>query len=44
VTSNKARRVLGWQHKVRFRELIERMVHADEADVSAALAGRAPRV
>jgi hypothetical protein len=27
---------------VRFRELIEMMVRSDEADVRAALAGRAP--
>src|SRR5262249_60127261 len=39
----KARRVLGWQPKVSFRALIQMMVRADEADVRAALAGRAPK-
>jgi GDPmannose 4,6-dehydratase len=39
----KAERVLGWTPKVRFRQLIEAMVRADEADVRASLAGRAPR-
>jgi GDPmannose 4,6-dehydratase len=38
----KARAALGWRPKVAFRELIEMMVHADEADVRNALAGRAP--
>jgi GDPmannose 4,6-dehydratase len=33
---------LGWKPRVRFRELIEMMVRSDEADVRAALAGRAP--
>ncbi len=40
--ASKAERVLGWKPKVRFRELIEMMVKADEADVNAALSGRAP--
>ena len=38
----KARRVLGWKPKVGFRQLVEMMVRADEADVRAALAGRVP--
>jgi GDPmannose 4,6-dehydratase len=40
--AGKARGALGWQPKVRFHELIEMMVRADEADVRATLAGRAP--
>lgn len=39
----KAERVLGWKPTVRFQELIEMMVRADEEDVRASLAGRAPR-
>src|SRR5580704_1485611 len=42
--ASKARAALGWQPKVHFRELIERMVRADEADVRSTLEGRAPRV
>jgi GDPmannose 4,6-dehydratase len=42
--ASKARRVLGWKPKVHFRELIEMMVRADEADVRATLAGRTPKV
>ena len=38
----KAKRVLGWQPRVRFKELIEMMVRADEEDVRCSLAGRAP--
>jgi GDPmannose 4,6-dehydratase len=38
----KARRVLGWQPRVRFQELVQMMVRADEEDVRASLAGRAP--
>jgi GDPmannose 4,6-dehydratase len=38
----KARRVLGWEPRVRFKQLIEIMVRADEEDVRSALAGRAP--
>jgi GDPmannose 4,6-dehydratase len=38
----KARRVLGWKPKIGFRQLVEMMVRADEADVRAALAGRVP--
>jgi GDPmannose 4,6-dehydratase len=41
--ASKARDKLGWKPKVRFRELIEMMVKSDEADVRAALAGRAPQ-
>jgi GDPmannose 4,6-dehydratase len=41
--ASKARKALGWKPKVGFRELIEMMVKADEADVRGALAGRAPR-
>jgi GDPmannose 4,6-dehydratase len=42
--ASKARRALGWEPKVRFRELIEMMVRADEEDVRASLAGRAPSI
>ncbi|MES1207170.1 MAG: GDP-mannose 4,6-dehydratase [Pseudomonadota bacterium] len=38
----KARRILGWEPRVRFKELIEMMVRSDEEDVRSALAGRAP--
>ncbi len=38
----KARRLLDWEPRVRFKELIEMMVRADEEDVRSALAGRAP--
>jgi GDPmannose 4,6-dehydratase len=38
----KARKQLGWEPKVRFKQLIEMMVRADEEDVRSALAGRAP--
>lgn len=38
----KARKELGWEPRVRFKELIEMMVRADEEDVRSALAGRAP--
>ena len=38
----KARRELGWEPKIRFKELIEMMVRSDEEDVRSALAGRAP--
>jgi GDPmannose 4,6-dehydratase len=41
--ASKARDKLGWKPRVGFRELIERMVRADEEDVRLALAGRAPR-
>ena len=40
--AGKARRVLGWQPKVGFHELVKMMVRADETDVRSALAGRAP--
>jgi GDPmannose 4,6-dehydratase len=40
--ASKARDKLGWKPKVGFRELVEMMVRADEADVRGALAGRAP--
>jgi len=40
--ASKAAATLGWNPRVRFRELIEMMVRSDEADVRAALAGRAP--
>ncbi|HMG56330.1 MAG TPA: GDP-mannose 4,6-dehydratase [Kofleriaceae bacterium] len=40
--ASKARNKLGWKPKVGFRELVEMMVRADEADVRGALAGRAP--
>jgi GDPmannose 4,6-dehydratase len=41
---SKARAKLGWQPKVKFAELIRRMVVADEEDVRSALAGRAPQM
>jgi GDPmannose 4,6-dehydratase len=41
---SKARDKLGWTPKVKFRQLIEMMVRADEEDVRTALAGRAPHV
>jgi GDPmannose 4,6-dehydratase len=41
--ASKARAKLGWKPKVGFRELVEMMVRADEADVRAALTGRAPK-
>jgi GDPmannose 4,6-dehydratase len=40
--SGKARTKLGWQPRVRFKELIEMMVKSDEADVRATLQGRKP--
>ena len=40
----KARAKLGWKPKLGFRELIEKMVRADEEDVRTTLAGRSPRV
>ena len=42
--ASKAREVLGWQPRVAFRELIEGMARADDADVRATLGGRAPIV
>ncbi len=42
--ASKARDQLGWTPKVTFRELITRMVTADEEDVRGALAGRAPQM
>lgn len=42
--ASKALAKLGWKPKVRFRELIEMMVRADEADVRSSLQGRAPSV
>jgi GDPmannose 4,6-dehydratase len=41
--ASKARAVLGWKPKVGFRELVERMVRADDEDVRGTLAGRTPR-
>ena len=40
--ASKARRVLGWEPRVRFRELITMMVRADEEDIRLSLQGRAP--
>lgn len=40
--ATKAKKTLGWDPKVRFRELIEMMVRADEEDLRSSLAGRAP--
>jgi len=42
--ATKARTILGWRPKVTFKELISRMVRADEEDVRSALAGRAPNM
>ncbi|HEY5944424.1 MAG TPA: GDP-mannose 4,6-dehydratase [Kofleriaceae bacterium] len=42
--ATKAREKLGWTPKVTFKELITRMVKADEEDVRGALAGRAPNM
>lgn len=42
--ATKAREKLGWKPKVTFKQLIEMMVRADEADVRGALTGRAPHV
>jgi len=39
---SKAMKSLGWQPKVKFKELIEMMVRADEADVRNSLEGRKP--
>ena len=41
--ASKARDRLGWAPKVKFHELITRMVSADDEDVKSSLAGRAPR-
>jgi len=41
--ASKARAKLGWNFKVRFKELIEMMVRSDESDVRQSLAGRAPQ-
>ena len=41
--ARKAREKLGWNFKVRFKDLIEMMVRSDEADVRASLTGRAPQ-
>ena len=41
--ASKARDKLGWTPKVTFKQLIQQMVEADEADVREALAGRAPK-
>lgn len=38
----KAREKLGWSPKVKFRELIQMMVKADEQEIGEALAGKAP--
>lgn len=40
--ATKAKRELKWDPKVRFRELVEMMVRADEEDLRLSLAGRAP--
>jgi GDPmannose 4,6-dehydratase len=41
--ASKARAQLGWKPKVTFKQLIQQMVEADEADVRETLAGRAPK-
>ncbi|HEX2657698.1 MAG TPA: GDP-mannose 4,6-dehydratase, partial [Polyangia bacterium] len=40
--ASKARKVLGWEPRVRFKELVQMMVRADEEDIRLSLAGRAP--
>jgi GDPmannose 4,6-dehydratase len=40
--SSKARKLLGWKPRVTFKDLVQMMVKADEADVRATLQGRAP--
>jgi GDPmannose 4,6-dehydratase len=40
--ASKARRVLGWEPKVTFQQLVQMMVRADDEDVRSSLAGRAP--
>jgi len=40
--SSKARKALGWEPKVKFRELVEMMVKADEGEIREAMAGRVP--
>jgi GDPmannose 4,6-dehydratase len=40
--ATKARKVLGWEPRVRFKELVQMMVRADEEDIRLSLAGRAP--
>jgi GDPmannose 4,6-dehydratase len=42
--ASKARDRLGWKPKVTFKQLIKKMVEADEQDVRSALAGRAPQM
>jgi GDPmannose 4,6-dehydratase len=42
--ASKAKRVLGWEPKVRFAELVEIMVDADRAHLADELAGRAVRI
>jgi GDPmannose 4,6-dehydratase len=42
--ASKAKRVLGWEPKVRFAELVEIMVDADRALLADELAGRAVRI
>jgi GDPmannose 4,6-dehydratase len=41
--ASKAREKLGWEPKVRFKELVELMVDADVADLEAQLAGKVTR-
>ncbi len=41
--ASKAHKQLGWTSRVKFKELIEMMVKADDADVRASIAGRPPR-
>lgn len=42
--ASKARAKLGWKPRLGFRELIQKMVRADEEDVRATLKGRSPHV
>ena len=42
--ASKAKRILGWEPKVRFRELVRIMVEADMAALADKLAGKIPEV
>ncbi len=41
--ASKAEKAFGWKPEVRFKQLIEMMVKADEEDVRTTLTGRTPR-
>jgi GDPmannose 4,6-dehydratase len=42
--ASKAKRILGWEPKVRFKELVRIMVEADRATLADKLAGKLPQV